>query len=137
MFWVLATALIIVNLLLDILEIIMNLLDPVALIGFALGLVFSFIIEPIAELITSLILIIMGGDLGYRALAKSLVVYTIGIIAEFIPILDALPLRTITLIVAILLIYRDIRVKRKTEEELLKQEEIEKVKEEKLYQPIT
>ena len=140
MFWVLAISLIIVNLIVDILEIIINLLAPVFLIGFVLDLVFGFIIEPFVDLITILILLIMGGDLGYKALAKRMIVYGLGILAEFIPGIDALPLRTITLIVTIFLIYTSQQAERKTEEQQTEEEmesktEEETEKEEKLYQP--
>ena len=126
MFWVLAISLIIFNLIDDILELIANILNSVFLLGTILDFTFNFVIDPIVSLLTFLILMIMGEGLDYWSLVKKAIPYIIGVIAEEVPWLDALPLRTITLIITIYLIYRDIRTERTLKEELIKEQRIEK-----------
>lgn len=111
-FWVLAVVLIALNLLGDLLELFITL---VSFTGIGLvTVIFNFVIDPVIGGVTFLILIIMGG-LEFRSLAKRLIVYGLGLLAEFIPGIDVLPLRTITLIVAIILMVREDAIQEKKE----------------------
>lgn len=103
-FWVLAIVLIFINSLGDLLELFITL---VSFTGIGLvTVIFNFVIDPVIGGVTFLILIIMGG-LEFRSLAKRLIVYGLGLLAEFISGIDVLPLRTITLIVTIVLMARE------------------------------
>ena len=130
MFWVLSIALVIVNLFTDVLEIIVNLLDEVFLIGVLLGFILGFIIDPIVSLFTILLLIILGGDIELRIIIRRTIIYILGILAEFFPIIDFLPIRTITLIITLILTYTSLKKKsemlRELKEMKIEQEELER-----------
>lgn len=101
LFWVLAVVVIFLNLIPDGIDILLNILN---LSGIALLITMPivWVINSSISLVTFLILLILGSR-KFSFLAKRLVVYLIGILAEYIPFINFLPLRTITVMVSIFL----------------------------------
>jgi len=82
----------------DLLDIISNFVIPLPVIGLFF-LIFNFFVDTVVLLIIQFWFIIKGG-IGFRKQVTALV----GNLMEFIPGLDILPLRTLSLIIAIYLI---------------------------------
>ncbi|GIW65192.1 MAG: hypothetical protein KatS3mg093_171 [Candidatus Parcubacteria bacterium] len=91
-------------------------------------MVFNLVIDPVVGGITFLILLVMGG-LGFRSIARRMVIYFVGFLSEFVPAIDALPLRTISLFIAIWLM-----VKEDQEKEKITEEETEELLDQQAYQ---
>lgn len=114
LFWILAIIIVFLNLIPDIIDLILNLLN--------LSIIALFFIMPIVWLInftigavTFLILLILG-SFNFRSIAKRIISYLIGYLAEYLPFVGFLPLRTITVALAIFLSLAEEKVSEIAEE---------------------
>lgn len=101
LFWVLAAVIIFLNLIPDGIDILLNLFN---LTGIALLMTtpIVWVINFSVGLVTFLILLILGGS-KFRSIAKRVVTYLIGVFLEGIPFVNFLPLKTISVILAIIM----------------------------------
>ncbi|MCS7200686.1 MAG: hypothetical protein NZ822_00845 [Patescibacteria group bacterium] len=120
LFWILAVVLILINIFADIVELVANLISLTVVGSFVLFI--SSIIGGSISFMTSLLLIVMGG-IDYTSIAKKIAIYLVSFLAELIPGISFLPLRTISVFIVIMMMVAEARAQRFVQEQGEKSEE--------------
>lgn len=105
-------ALFVLNVIVDTFEILINFISLTA-IGVVLQVI-NFVLDFIVGVVTNVALFFLGG----KFIARRLIIQTTGQLAEFIPGIDILPIRTLTLLVNMILYFFQENVKAKQEESI-------------------